>query len=202
MATQKDKILGRIHAKPPGWVFSPKDFLDQASRSMISWLLHELTEEGRIRRIGRGLYFQPRFDDVLKTEIGPTHEQLAQAVARNRRWAILPHGATAANMLGLSQQVPATVVYLSNGPTTTIEAGDLRIQFRHAEPKELDFERYDSAIIVQALRHLGRANIEPWMIDHLRDRLPDEVKRSLLADTRYGAEWMFRLAQSIAEDSE
>ena len=199
MSKAKDKMLGRIHAKAAGWVFLPKDFLDLVGRGTVDKLLHQLAANGTIRRIMRGLYFQPRHSDFLKAQIGPTHDQIAQAVARKHRWTILPQGATAANMLGLSQQIPAKVAYLSNGPTKTFKSDQLQIEFRHAQPKELDFKQYESAMVVQAMRYMGKENIQPWMVARLREVLPDKVKRRLVADTRYATEWMFRLAQEIAE---
>jgi len=199
MPTAKDRIMGRIQAQGGGWAFSPKDFLDLATRSSVDKLLHQLVRQGKLRRIGRGLYFLPRFNSFLKCEIHPSHERIAQAVARKHRWTIIPHGAIAANLLGLSQQVPAKAVYLSNGPTKTVRAGQLTIQFRHIEPKEQDFRRYDSAVIVQALRYMGKENIEPWMVRRLCEMLPQRVKQHLVEDTRYSTEWIYRVAQRIAE---
>ena len=197
MPSVRNRIAGRIYAKPAGWAFTPKDFSDLGSRPSVNRVLHDLALEGTIRRMARGLYWLPRIDPFLKAELKPTHEQVAQAVARKNRWKIIPDGATAANTLGLSQQIPAKVVYLSSGPTQALKVDGLRIQFKHAMPKQFDFQDYGAGVVVQALRCLGKENIERWMVRHLARVLPGKVKRSLVAETRYNADWIYRLAQRI-----
>jgi hypothetical protein len=72
-----------------------------------------LLQNGTIRRVIRGLYDYPRFSTLLDQELSPDTDQAAQALARKFRWRIQPIGAVAQNLLGLSTQVPARIVYLS-----------------------------------------------------------------------------------------
>ena len=98
-------------------VLHPEGFLGIAGRDAIDQALCRLVRAGIIRRFSWGLYDIPRYSDTLKTKLSPDIDQAARAMARKNGWVIQPSGAIAANMLGLSTQVPAKVVYLSNGPS-------------------------------------------------------------------------------------
>jgi Family of unknown function (DUF6088) len=71
MQTMKDQILARINRLGEGKVFSAKDFLDIATRGTIDVTLGDLTREGIIRRIGRGLYDLPKVNVALGGKLSP-----------------------------------------------------------------------------------------------------------------------------------
>ncbi|HEY4477786.1 MAG TPA: DUF6088 family protein [Candidatus Paceibacterota bacterium] len=115
-----------------------------------------LVKDGIIRKVGRGLFDYPKTNPVLGGELSPDMYLAAKAIARKFRWTILPFGNLAANRLGLSQQVPAKFIYLSNGPTKQTKVGKRTIHFKHARPKEIYADSEISGLIVQALRFLGK----------------------------------------------
>src|SRR6202167_954691 len=116
MQPMRDQIVARIERLGEGKAFSAKDFLDIASRGTIDMALGSLTRRGKIRRIKRGLYDMPRMNAALGGELSPDIDEAAQAIARRQRWKIVPEGAWAANLLGLSLQGPAKITYLTAGP--------------------------------------------------------------------------------------
>ena len=181
-------------------VFTPKDFLDLSSRGNIDVTLGAFLEEGLIRRIARGVYDLPRFNESLGGQLSPDIDQAAQAIARRFRWQIIPEGTLAANMLGLSTQVPAKTIYLSDGPTRSIRIGRQTLYFKHARPKETRIEDRTSAIVIQALRYLGQSAIDSEAIAQLRQRLSAREKKQLLRDARYSSDWIFSVAQQIAKE--
>ena len=136
MASDKDKIIARIRRWGPGTAFTPKDFLDLASRGTVDMTLAALLSDGTIRRLARGLYDYPRYSRLLEKPAAPDLDQVARALARRYRWNIIPDGPLAAHLLGLSTQVPARSVYISDGPTKTITIGRQTIHFKNARPKE------------------------------------------------------------------
>ena len=200
MDSLRKKIAGRIKAKGRGYAFTRKDFQDLATTGSTGKILSRLVAERMIRRLGRGLFDYPRVDETLGGELSPSIDQVAKAVARKFRWTIMPVGALAANQLGLSQQVPAKIVYLSDGPSKKVQAGRLTIQFKHARPKEMHAENYSSGLVIQALRYLGKKNVDRKAIDLLRRRLPAKEKADLVKDTRYGTDWIFQVARQVAEE--
>ncbi len=200
MDNLRDNIVRRIERRGRGWAFSRKDFQDIAPTGPLGVILSRLVKQSMIRRLGRGLFDYPRVNPALRGELSPDTGQAAQAIARKFRWTIMPEGGLAANQLGLSQQVPAKLVYLSDGPTKEFQVGNTAIHFKHARPKEMRTENYASRLVIQALRHLGKDRVDRKVIDHLWKRLSSDEKADLLKDTRYGTDWIYKVARQIAKD--
>jgi len=116
----------------------------------------ELMASGRLMRIGKGIYYVPqvtRFGPIL-----PTADNVAKAIAKRDRATIMPTGATAQNMLGLSTQLPMNVVYLTTGSSRTIKLENGQtIRFVHAAPRNFAYKGEVMPIIVQALKEYGPA---------------------------------------------
>src|SRR5437588_8968605 len=105
------RILARIRGSGRGSVIVPGDFLDLGSRQAVDLALHRLARKGAIRRLARGVYDFPKQHPVLGP-LSPSADTVAQALAGRDRTRLQPAAAYAANALGLSEQVPATVVFL------------------------------------------------------------------------------------------
>jgi hypothetical protein len=201
MQTMRDQIFARIERLGEGKAFSAKDFLDIASRGTIDMALTSLTRRGIIRRVRRGLYDMPKVNRALGGELSPDIDEAARAIARRQRWKIVPEGAWAANLLGLSTQVPAKIIYLTDGPNNEVPIGRRSIHFKHARPKVMAGLEGKFALVVQALRHLGKEGVGPREIETLRAALSPAEKRKLVKDTRFGVDWIYEVAKMIAEEA-
>jgi Family of unknown function (DUF6088) len=193
----KVQIRARIERFGPGKVFMAKDFLDIASRGSIDVALGSLTRAGEIRRIRRGLYDLPRVSAALGGELSPDIDQAARALARRNRWTIVPDGPWAANLLGLSTQVPAKIVYLSDGPSRKIPVGRRSIQFKHARPQTLAGGDTKSVLVIQALRYLGNDGISAETMQVLSKSLSPAERKRLLKTTRLGVDWIYVVAKEL-----
>jgi hypothetical protein len=198
MQTMRDQIVTRIERLGEGKAFSAKDFLDIASRGTIDMALTSLTRLGIIRR---GLYDMPKVNRALGGDLSSDINEAARAIGRRQRWKIVPEGAWAANLLGLSTQVPAKIIYLTDGPNNEVPIGRRRIQFKHARPKVMAGLEGKFALVVQALRHLGKEGVGPREIETLRAALSPAEKRKLVKDTRFGVDWIYEVAKRIAEEA-
>jgi hypothetical protein len=199
MQTMKHQIVARIERFGEGKAFSAKDFLDIASRATIDWTLYGLAKDGKVRRIRRGLYDMPRINEALGGPLSPDIDEAARAIARRQKWKIIPEGAWAANLLGLSTQVPAKIIYLTDGPNYETQIGRRTIHFKHARPKAVAGLEGKFALVVQALRYLGKEGVGSREIASLRSSLSSAEKRRLLKDTRFGVDWIYEVAKKIAE---
>ncbi len=200
MAPDRDKIIARIRRWGPGAAFTPKDFLDLASRGTVDMTLAAQLKAGSIRRLIRGVYDYPRFSELLKGPAAPDLDQVAQALARRFRWNIIPDGPLAAHLLGLTTQVPARSVYISDGPTKTIRIGRQAIHFKNARPKETGVNSVRSGTVIQALRHLGRSAVCDRTIEKLRRLLSVKEKQHLVRDARQSADWIYAATLAIASE--
>lgn len=201
METMRDQIITRIERLGEGKAFSAKDFLDIASRTTIDVTLAALARDGTIRRIRRGLYDRPRINPALGGKLSPDIDEAARAIARRQRWKIVPDGAWAVNLLGLSTQVPSRIIYLTDGPNNEVLIGKRSIYFKHARPKALAGLDGKLALIVQALRHLGRDKVGKREIDTLRAALSSSERKKLVKNTRFGVDWIYEVANKIAEQT-
>jgi hypothetical protein len=199
MQTMRDQIVARIERLGEGKAFSAKDFLDIASRGTIDMALGSLARSGTIRRVRRGLYDMPKVNPALGGKLSPDIDEAARAIARRQRWKIVPEGAWAANLLGLSTQVPAKIIYLTDGPNYEVTIGRRSIHFKHARPKAMAGLDGKFALVVQALRYLGKEGMGSRQIETLRAVLTAAEKRRLVKDTRFGVDWIYEVAKMIAE---
>jgi len=117
-------------------VFVPADFLDIGSREAIGIALHRLARKGTIRRLARGVYDFPKQHPVLGP-LSPSAETVARALAGRDHTRLQPAGAYAANALGLSEQVPAKAVFLTDGPSRTVKIGPTTIQLRRTTARNM-----------------------------------------------------------------
>ena len=183
-----------------GWVFSQHDFTGLTRRSAIDLALHRLVRKGEIRRVVRGLYDYPRFSALLNQELSPNIDQTAQALARKFGWRIQPSGPTAQNLLGLSTQVPARIVYLSDGPDRSYRIGNTALVFEHTALKEAGFKRPESGLIVQALKSSGQDRVTPDIIAKIRRWLDPKLREKILADTKTATGWVYAAIQQICKE--
>jgi hypothetical protein len=194
-------ITASIRSKGRGWVFSQHDFAGEGNRSAIDLALHRLLLDGAVRRVIRGIYVFPRFSAILDHELSPNVDQVAHALARKFGWRIQPSGPAAQNLLGLSTQVPARAVYLSDGPGRSYQIGNTSLVFEHTALKEAGFKRAESGLIVQALKSLGQEPITPEVIARIRNWLDPKLRDKILADTRTATGWVYAAIKQICGDS-
>jgi Family of unknown function (DUF6088) len=199
MQTMREQIVERIRRLGKGKAFLAKDFLDIASRTTIDVTLASLALNGRIRRISRGLYDMPRLNPALGGKLSPDVDEAARAIARRQRLKIVPEGAWAANLLGLSTQVPAKNIYLTDGPNSQLLIGRRIIHFKHTRPKAFAGLEGKAALVVQALRHLGKEGVGTREIATLRAALSPAEKRGLVKDTQFGVGWIYEVAKRIVD---
>jgi Family of unknown function (DUF6088) len=128
--------------------------------------------------------------------LSPAIDEAARA---RQCWKIVPDGAWAANLLGLSTQVPSKIIYLTDRPNNEVPIGRRVIHFKHARPKAMAGLEGKFALIVQALRYFGKENVGPREIETLRDALTATEKRKLVKDARFGVDWIYEVAKPIAE---
>ncbi len=150
----QNKVFRTILAGDKGWVFTPADLLDVGSRAAIDQALSRLVRAGRIRRLGRGLYDVPRVHPTLGL-LSPSTDDVAKALARSRCSHLQVSGARAANLLGLSTQVPTKLVYATDGGSRRVTLGRQTIELRKAAPRRMAGASTTAGAALQALRHLG-----------------------------------------------
>ena len=189
-----DKIKRRIIGKRRGAVFTPADFLDLGSRAAVDQTLSRLADQGVIRRLTRGVYDYPKLSPRLGP-LSPDTDAIAHAIARKDRHVVQVSPARAANMLGLTTQVPAKAVYLTDGPSRTKQVGRQTIVMRNAAAKNLVGADGPTGTVFQALRYLGKNGVDDSAVARIARTLDDAV---LVRDAVKAPGWMRPVADRIA----
>ena len=172
-------MFERIKARGDGWVFSPVDFVDLGNRNAVDKALSRMAADGSVRRVARGLYDVPKRHPLVGLT-APSIDQVAKAVAGKSGTRLQPTGAYAANLLGLSDQVPAKVVFLTDGRSKRIQLGQLTIALKQTSPRIMATAGTISGAIIQALRYLGKDHVTEETVKRLDRRLSPDDRKQLL----------------------
>ncbi len=132
-------------------------------------------------------------------EILPPVEAVAKALAARDYVKLQPFGGYAANLLRLSDQVPARVVFLTDGKPRTIRFGNQTIELRRAMPRMMAAADRMTGLVIAGLRFIGKANITSERVAHLRQLLSADDRRRLIEDIRLAPAWMHRFFRAIAQ---
>lgn len=165
----------------------------------VGMALTRLVRDGKIRRIARGLYDCPHPHAVLG-QAGATADSVVAAVARGRHLRLLPSPQVAANQLGLSTQIPAQVIYQTDGAPAKLQLGNRLIVFRRNTGRNLALAGRASGLVAQALRDVGQGKVTTDMIKHLRKRLDASTKKQLTDDLALVPAWMRPIFQQINQN--
>lgn len=187
----------RILAEKIGAVFVAADFADITDKTTTNVALARLESEGIIRRVLRGVYDKPEYNEFLKEYIAPIPDNVAHALARNYGWTIVPCGDTALNLLGLSTQVPATWVYVSDGTYKEYTYDNTTIQFKRTTNKEVSKLSYKTALTIQALKALGKDKIDDALLDSLRKLLTVDEKQTMMSEAKTATSWIYEYIRQI-----
>jgi predicted transcriptional regulator of viral defense system len=196
------QIETRFTSVNDGNVFITSDFLDIADTQTVNKALSRLTEDKKIRRILRGVYDSPRYSKLLQEYTAPKMESVATAIARNFGWTIVPCGDTALNMLGLSTQVPTVWLYVSDGPYREYQIDTRMLKFKHTSNKDITGISYKSALVIQALKALGEANVTGADIIKLKKALSPNERTVLLSEAQYGTAWTYKIIKNICGEED
>lgn len=191
-------IRAKVSASEAGQVFSPIDFLHLGSRAAVDKALSRLTASGSLRRVARGLYDVPRTHQILGPLL-PSTDEIAKAIAGKGRLKLQPSGAYAANLLGLTEQVPVKLAFLTDGVSRTIHIGSQSIVLKHTTPRNMATAGRISGMVIQALRHFKQAHMDDQIMVRLKARLTAEDKAVLLEDAALAPAWIANVMRRIAE---
>lgn len=171
MKTTDNIVTQHILNKGRGSIFFPSDFVDIATPEATRQTLSRLVKNKMILRVCRGVYCYPRANHLLGLSvIPPSTDEIAHRIAERDRVKIIPTGDTALNMTGLSTQIPANAVYLTNGARKQLQLDNGRkIIFRESnELRIFDFHSRKMMLIVSAMRAIGENFLTPEHILKLR----------------------------------
>lgn len=193
----KHNVMRSIDESQPHSIFFISDYADLGSAETIRKILHEATLSGVLEKAGHGIYIKPKVSRFGKVPV--PLEKIAREIADRDKCEILPTGSTAANLIGLSTQVPVNSSYITTGSTRTIKIGDRKISFRHASPRNFAAKGRVMPLLIQGIREIGEANIsgaEYVAISQFIDRHKDPY---LQEDLPLAPAWIQKIIKKLMQ---
>lgn len=198
--TVLDREINRIYGNGRGWVFTPKDFVDLGTRTSIDVGLHTLVAQGKIRRIGRGLYDYPKESKLLNKTLSPDYFLVAEAIARKSGWKIIPSGETILNKLRLSTQISSQYIFDSDGENRTITVNETKIQFRKAPLKDIGIKNKKGVFLVRAIKALGKDAINDNAIEVMKQAVSTKECKAILKESKMVTGWVYEIIQKVCRE--
>lgn len=153
-----DIVAEKIHSAPNGSLFFSNSF-PEFGDEYIGHIMSDFVAKGILYRIGRGIYLK-----TTSTRFGlvyPSIDAIAKAIAERDNAEILPTGAMALNILGLSTQLPMSPTFITSGSARVINIDERSINFKRAVPRNFAIKGEKRKLIVQALKAIGEKNMTP-----------------------------------------
>ena len=187
MASLPKRIMEHAEALPEAAPICPGTLLHLGNRAAVDQALSRLARRGQLLRVCRGVYMRP-----IETRFGVHAPSVEKAIAAlSALWGetIVGCGGAAANVLGLTRQVPVRSIYLTSGPTRTLRLFAQIIQLRHAPRWQLVAPGKPAGLAVRALSWLGRHEIEEGL-EAIRSRLSRDDLAELAAARAIMPSWL------------
>lgn len=181
----KDRIID--HGR--GWCFTPMHFSDLGNDPSIRKALSLLQKQNFIRRLAQGIYDYPIMHDVLGI-IPPDLNEVAKAIAEKNGVQIQPAGAHAANLVGLSNQVPGWVIFLTEGPSRTVKIGNQKIVFKKTTKKIMSSAGTKEGLLIQAMKNLGKDHIDHIARARIAEFLKNSNEKEIRENMKFAPAWM------------
>jgi len=202
METVDNKVLKAMGAARSPKTFTLAEFADCGRPDAVRQALSRLVRAGSVRRIRPGLYDLPKKHPIIGTTV-PNLEATVKAIMQrsNAKWQF--SGAYAADLLGLSEQVPAKVVIITDGVARNISLGQMMLSFRRVAPRNLLGAGTTAGLVFQALRYFGSKS--PDLEHHakrLRRTLDENTKSDLVKLAPKMPVWMQGVVRFVTEERE
>lgn len=184
--SMKNSIAQQIRSKIAYSRFGDVFFASSFAKYDVEYvtkLLSIFEGEGLISRVSYGVYVK-----VRKTRFGvvyPSAYELVVKIAKRDKAKVIPTGATAANILGFSTQVPTNTVFLTTGSGRKLRLGHQTVTLKHGAPRNFCFRGQLMSELVQALKNIGERNVTPSVEERIGKLLsespePDTIEHDLL----------------------
>jgi hypothetical protein len=182
-----ESILQRVTTLPEGAPVSAKMLLHLGTRPAVDQSLSRLARRGKLLRAGRGMYVSP-----VTSRFGthaPSAHRLIEELSAQRGEVVVPSGATSANALGLTTQVPTRTVYWTSGRSRSLNLGKLVIQLEHVPSWQLAFAKEPAGEIVRALAWAGPERVQS-ALEEVEGKVPRSEIRKVAQQVSRFPGWM------------
>jgi predicted transcriptional regulator of viral defense system len=202
MKSTVNKIESKIKSSKRGKIFFQEDFATLGTPNAIQLALAKLQKSGLLMRVAHGIYYYPKINKnqyISSKYLPPSIDEIAYSIAKRDKIRIVPTGAYALNTLGLSTQVPANMVFITEGAPRRISVGKGRgILFKHtSEARSLAYKSKLLMLIVSALREIGENKATLQQLEIIKSHLTNVSQKELNTDLQLMPIWVRKILLSL-----
>jgi hypothetical protein len=201
MQSTHNQIENAIKKKGRGKIIFANDFSTYGTHYAVRHTLSRLCKNELITRLSPGIYLYPKIDKELGLGVlYPSLDTIAKSIAKKDKARIVPTGIYALNRLGLSTQVPANIVFLTDGSPRRVMIGKGKgILFKHTAPKNLAFKSDLAMLVVFALKEITKERVTQEHLNRLKFVLQKVPKNEILQDIQLMPAWIKSLIMKLYE---
>ncbi len=191
----QNRIENKIKSMKRGSIIFPSNFDGIGNVEVVKKSLLRLENKKFLIRLAHGIYLYPKQDKLLGN-LHPSIEEIANAIADRDKARIIPTGIKALNQLGLSNQIPMNIVFLTDGAARSIVVGKRIIKFKRTTPKNLAVIGEITSLIIQALKEIGKDNVTPKQLEKIRIHLEKEKQENIEHDAKLAPVWISKIMKN------
>ncbi|QXP61654.1 DUF6088 family protein [Olleya sp. HaHaR_3_96] len=190
------KIENKIKSMKRGSILFPSNFESMGNVEAVKKSLLRLEKKKFLIRLAHGIYLYPKQDKLLGV-LYPSIEEIANAIADRDKAQIIPTGIKALNQLGLSNQIPMNIVFLTDGAARSIVVGKRTIKFKRTTPKNLAVKGKITSLVIQALKEIGKENVTEEQIEIILEHLKLEKGETIEHDAKLSPAWISKIIKNV-----
>ncbi|MBE7644466.1 DUF6088 family protein [Tenacibaculum finnmarkense] len=189
-------IENKIKSMKRGSILFPSYFESLGNVEAVKKSLLRLESKQFLIRLAHGIYLYPKQDKLLGV-LYPSIEEIANAIADRDKAKIIPTGVKALNQLGLSNQIPMNIVFLTDGAARSIVIGKRTIKFKRTTPKNLAVKGKITSLVIQALKEIGKENVTEEQIKIISKHIQLEKEEIIEHDAKLSPAWISKIIKNI-----
>ena len=170
-------MLDIVEQAKEGTILVPDDFTTCGTPDAVRSGLSRLCRNEKLHRFAKGIYYIPLYDKWDGTPREPSLDAIALKIAQRDNARVIPTGVYALNKLGLSTQVPANIIYITDGSARQVKFDEGKsITFRHSN--DLSNFAYHSQLMqlaVLAMREIGEKAITDAQKSKIKNMITEHV---------------------------
>jgi len=199
MQNINNEIFKYIKRSRYGKIFFAEEFRKFGSNDAVRQTLSRLCKKNFLIRLSAGIYLYPKHDKLVGI-VYPSIENIAKIIAKREKTRLIPTGAYALNALGLSTQVPAKVVFLTDGTARVVKVKKATIKFRRTVAKNLSYKGKISQLAIFALKEIGKDKVTNGHLQKIKEALQHEKHENIIHDANLAPVWISNIILKLTEN--
>ncbi|GHT56521.1 hypothetical protein AGMMS49982_23380 [Bacteroidia bacterium] len=200
MQNTNNKIIKYIKRNRHGKIFFADEFRKFGSNEAVRQALSRLCKKQFLIRLSAGIYLYPQIDSEIGV-IYPSIETVSKTIAKREKTRMIPTGTYALNALGLSTQVPAKAVFLTDGTARVVKVGKrATIKFKRTVAKNLSYKGKISLLAISALKEIGKDKAIADQLQKIKEALQQEKRENIIHDAALAPVWISNIILKLIEN--